>query len=74
MPAVPAVPVQELPRRIFPLLDYFASLGFSLARQRGLMVRAPVLLCYSLSKVQVCPLASPSPLEASLVMQYNIPA
>ncbi|EFN55618.1 hypothetical protein CHLNCDRAFT_52245 [Chlorella variabilis] len=43
---------EDLSRRIFPLLDYLGSLGFPVARQRGLVLRAPILLCYSLSKIQ----------------------
>ena len=46
-------PLQDVPSRIFPVLDYFSSIGMDTAAQRRLLVKAPTILAYSLERVKV---------------------
>jgi hypothetical protein len=42
-----------VPSRIFPVLDYFSSIGMDTAAQRRLLVKAPTILAYSLERMKV---------------------
>ena len=52
--AVPGNPaLQDVPTRVFPVLDYFASIGLDTPAQRRLLVKAPTMLSYSLDRIKV---------------------